>query len=132
MKESEKGDEFIGVFANILWILKIDKDRLCYKVLGELPWTVNLGIRYKTSRPTVKKLKSDSTLYKNSYYEDLLKNYFRLDVNLEEKYASWTKAHEHFEKLQSDAEFLGIRMLDQDFVENLFSFICSQNNNISR
>lgn len=109
----------------------MNNNDLCYKVLGELPWTDNAGIRFKISKPLAKKNKQ-STLYQNSYYEDLLRKYFRLDVNLEEKYASWTKAHEHFEKLQSDNEFIGIRMLAQDYVENLFSFICSQNNNISR
>lgn len=69
-------------------------------------------------------------LYVDSYYEALLKSYFRLDVNLEKHYNTWIKAHSHFES--NAVQFYAVRMLDQDPVENLFSFICSQNNNISR
>lgn len=77
-----------------------------------------------------KSTKKSSQLYKNLYYENVLKAYFRLDFDLEKHYEIWMQAHKHFE--QNSGKFYGIRMLDQDPVENLVSFICSQNNNISR
>jgi 3-methyladenine DNA glycosylase/8-oxoguanine DNA glycosylase len=61
---------------------------------------------------------------------DLLRKYFRLDVSLEEHYAQWSKMDPHFKKAAE--KFTGVRILSQDPVENLFSFICSSNNNIGR
>jgi 3-methyladenine DNA glycosylase/8-oxoguanine DNA glycosylase len=62
--------------------------------------------------------------------DDLLRKYFRLDVSLEEHYAQWSKKDPHFKKAAK--KFTGVRILSQDPVENLFSFICSSNNNIAR
>ena len=45
-------------------------------------------------------------------------------------YKTWTKADKNFSKVAK--QFEGIRMIRQDPVECLFSFICSSNNNISR
>lgn len=66
----------------------------------------------------------------NSKYDKLLHNYFHLDVNLDEYYKQWSAADPYFEMAAKD--FYGIRILKQDPVENIFSFICSSNNNISR
>lgn len=77
----------------------------------------------KVDRPKQKKSKK--------YYEDLLCKYFRLDVNLNEECLKWTKAHKHFREVAKN-NATAIRQLDQDPVENLFSFICSQNNHINR
>lgn len=63
-------------------------------------------------------------------YDEILSNYFRLDVSLEELCKKWAVADQHFEKSQN--EMNGVRILDQEVVENLFSFICSSNNNIQR
>lgn len=63
-------------------------------------------------------------------FKKLLKNYFRLDMNLGNYYKEWSKRDELFRK--ACQQFYGIRMLCQEPVENLFSFICSQNNHISR
>jgi N-glycosylase/DNA lyase len=82
-------------------------------------------------------LKSFPHVHNNSSVEQetdsddhVLKDYFQLDIKLEEMYKSWSKADQHFSKISK--EFTGIRMLRQDPVECLFSFICSSNNNISR
>lgn len=75
---------------------------------------------------TETKLKSDD----NSLESDLLRKYFRLDVSLKQHYAQWAKKDPHFEKAAE--KFAGVRILCQDPVENLFSFICSSNNNIAR
>lgn len=61
----------------------------------------------------------------------LVKDYFSLDVKIEDLYTHWCKVDPHFEKKASD-EFKGIRILRQDPWENLCSFICSSNNNIKR
>ena len=45
-------------------------------------------------------------------------------------YKLWSKVDPVFKDLS--VKFSGVRMLRQDPVENIFSFICSSNNNISR
>lgn len=62
--------------------------------------------------------------------ENLLKNYFRLDFALDEMYAKWSDSDPNFKEIAP--KFHGVRMLKQDPVENIFSFICSSNNNIAR
>ncbi|KDN49328.1 hypothetical protein RSAG8_02030, partial [Rhizoctonia solani AG-8 WAC10335] len=59
-----------------------------------------------------------------------LRDYFQLDVDLEALYADWGKRDPVFQSVA--LRFVGIRMLRQDPWENLVSFICSQNNHISR
>lgn len=63
-----------------------------------------------------------------------LRDYFRLDENLEKLYKEWSEKDAKFkEKVNSYSNVLsGIRVLRIDPVENLFSFICSSNNNIQR
>lgn len=58
-----------------------------------------------------------------------LHNYFQLAVDLDKLYDEWS-TDGNFKK--KAAWFHGIRMLRQDPVENVFSFICSSNNNIPR
>lgn len=141
MKDDSFDDEsYIGVMANCIWQIRQNDKQLLYRVLGELS-TKNIEkyyshIRIKTIKAKVlkasgaTKLAKSCTLHSKDYYEDLLRGYFRLDVDLTECYRKWTKAHKHFESLSGS--FYAIRVLDQDPVENLFSFICSQNNHISR
>ncbi|SCV69514.1 BQ2448_2534 [Microbotryum intermedium] len=64
----------------------------------------------------------------------LLRHYFNLDTPLAALYADWSARDPHFKKkIEKDSERLkGIRVLNQDPWENLISFICSANNNISR
>jgi len=105
---------------------------LSFCVLNELPHN-GFKLRMKIDEPK----ETDHTestdnklLYPKSYYSNLLSVYFRLHVDLETLYATWLKAHGHF-RTATD-QFYAVRMLDQDPVENLISFICSQNNHISR
>lgn len=63
-------------------------------------------------------------------YEHTLKDYFQLDIDLESLYRQWSLADPNFDKVSKN--FIGVRMLKQDPVENLFAFICSSNNNIQR
>ncbi|XP_060738070.1 N-glycosylase/DNA lyase [Tachysurus vachellii] len=62
--------------------------------------------------------------------EEMLRDYFQLSVNLEDLYKEWGDADRHFRLIGNI--FSGVRMLRQDPVECLFSFICSSNNHISR
>ncbi|KDE04316.1 hypothetical protein MVLG_05270 [Microbotryum lychnidis-dioicae p1A1 Lamole] len=65
----------------------------------------------------------------------LLRHYFNLDSTpLVALYADWSARDPHFKKkIEKESERLkGIRVLNQDPWENLISFICSANNNISR
>jgi len=57
-------------------------------------------------------------------------DYFNLSVNLSELSQTWIEADVHFQRLST--ALAGARMMRQDPVECLFSFICSQNNHISR
>lgn len=60
--------------------------------------------------------------------KDCLKDYFRLDICLESLMNHWSKSDDNFDGVR----FIGLRLMKQDPLECLFSFICSQNNNISR
>lgn len=103
---SKQDDEsYTGVFFNIVWEVKATKTYLTYKVLS------------KTNLPLKK-------------YDEIVRKYFRLDDDLDVLYKKWINAHKHFEMNQKNQ--LLISQLDQDIVENVFSFICSQNNNIAR
>lgn len=118
--------------ANCLWMLKQTDDNLLYKVLGELPYPCQSKfdiVRVKIKEPK-KSIKKGLLLYVDSYYESLLKSYFRLDVDLKRCYENWSDAHTHFKT--KAGQFYAVRVLNQEPIENLFSFICSQNNNISR
>ncbi|KAI7869265.1 DNA glycosylase [Mucor mucedo] len=60
-----------------------------------------------------------------------IRDYFQLDkVSLEKCYKDWSKIDSNFSK--KSIHFAGIRILRQDPWENLISFICSSNNNITR
>jgi len=62
--------------------------------------------------------------------QSLLQDYFNLSVDLPQLYKQWSLVDPIF--LEISRSYPGVRMLRQDPVENLFSFICSANNNIQR
>jgi N-glycosylase/DNA lyase len=69
------------------------------------------------------------TLKEDVKFDEVLSDYFRLNLSLKENLENWSKVDSHFENYNK----LGaVRILNQDVIENLFSFICSSNNNISR
>lgn len=61
---------------------------------------------------------------------DKLSDYFYLHLSLNDLYQQWAESDPIFK--QKALHLKGIRMLRIDPVENLFSFICSSNNNIPR
>ncbi|XP_034067048.1 N-glycosylase/DNA lyase [Gymnodraco acuticeps] len=62
--------------------------------------------------------------------EEMLRDYFQLNVKLGDLYKEWGAADHHFKHIADI--FTGIRMLRQDPTECLFSFICTSNNHITR
>nr|CAD7265381.1 unnamed protein product [Timema shepardi] len=148
-------NEWTGVFSSRIWILSQDDTHLLYKVI--LRETTDPVASPKQRRkgnarkhlvsnrleneekdyPSEKKPhtvqgKCDSNSNLNDYVDDeeLLKTYLRLDEPLQDLYELWSKKDLHFK--QAAVKFQGLRILAQDPTENLFSFICSSNNNISR
>ncbi|CAG2053474.1 unnamed protein product [Timema podura] len=148
-------NEWTGVFSSRIWILSQDDTHLLYKVIlrettdpvaspkqrrkGNARKRVvsklleNEGEDYtseKDPRNMQEKCDSNSYLNKSVDDEELLKKYLRLDEPLQDLYELWSKKDLHFK--QAAVKFQGLRILAQDPTENLFSFICSSNNNISR
>ena len=63
-------------------------------------------------------------------FSNFLGDYFQLNVKLKDLYETWCLRDPAFKKVSEI--FSGVRILRQDPTENLFSFICSSNNHISR
>lgn len=66
----------------------------------------------------------------SSNIREILTDYFQLRYNLKQLYKEWSDRDEHFAKCCQ--HYKGFRILRQDPVENVFSFICATNNNIKR
>ncbi|XP_008546979.2 N-glycosylase/DNA lyase [Microplitis demolitor] len=101
----ENGKKYRGVFAGEVWTLHQDDRHIYYKTHGS-------------------KLKNSLDC------ENELTKYFNLHVSLKENLENWSSNDENFEKFSNIVD--GVRILNQDVVENTFSFICSANNNIVR
>ena len=106
-----------GVWASVLyddvWILSQNDTEILYKV-------------YSSSDSDAATAKS-----KTKQHEAQLRDYFQLDLcSLSEMYANWRLNDPYFDACCD--QFKGVRTLRQHPVENLFSFICSSNNNIAR
>lgn len=63
-------------------------------------------------------------------HQNLLRDYFQFNIDLNGLYSHWSSRDPHFQKVGSS--FQGIRLLRQEPVECLLSFVCSSNNHISR
>ncbi|OCH93382.1 DNA glycosylase [Obba rivulosa] len=59
-----------------------------------------------------------------------IEDYFQLHIDLNDLYDQWSERDPVFQAIKQ--RFAGIRILRQDPFENLMSFICSSNNNITR
>ncbi|CAG9859673.1 unnamed protein product [Phyllotreta striolata] len=106
-KHPQKHEQWIGVFLNKLWILEQKDDCIMYQVHEK-----------------------KSQIQNEKYYNQLLKNYFQLNLDLRKHYSDWSESDQYFK--DAAKQFYGIRILQQDVTENIFSFICSSNNHISR
>ena len=112
-------NEYVGVLGSRVWILKQDPENILYKTLQKKGDQIKQHSNFQTI--SSKQKRED---------EEYLRNYFQLDVDLESLYSSWAQVDPVFNDISQ--RFIGVRMLRQDPIENIFSFICSSNNNIQR
>ena len=93
-------------------------------------WVGPLGDRVISIRET-----PATTLYrvlhgKTDGVEEYLRDYFQLDTPLVPLYEQWGKCDDRLRRIAQVIP--GVRILRQNPVECLFSFICSSNNNVPR
>ncbi|KAM4893726.1 N-glycosylase/DNA lyase [Sylvia borin] len=119
--ESSPG-AWTGVLEGRVWTLRQDGDRLWYTVYGEEDEHKEEEERDGCPAKAAKLDVAET--------DRILRDYFQLDVGLSALYHGWAAADPLFRKVAKD--FPGVRVLRQDPVECLFSFICTSNNNISR
>ncbi|XP_051483928.1 N-glycosylase/DNA lyase isoform X2 [Apus apus] len=112
--ESSPG-AWTGVLGERVWTLRQERDRLWYTVYGE---EEEDGSPARVAQPD------------GAETDRILRDYFQLDVGLPALYQAWGAADPLFRKVAKD--FPGVRVLRQDPVECLLSFICTSNNHISR
>ncbi|XP_062854608.1 N-glycosylase/DNA lyase [Trichomycterus rosablanca] len=146
-RETGEG-HWTGVMAGRVWTLTQTEDTLWYHVYAknEDPGLINkrkrkttdeyLGSQKKSKKTIdVKEEMEETSISTGSSEQDrkdeeVLRDYFQLNVNLKELYEEWSAVDPHFN--HTATIFSGVRMLRQDPVECLFSIICSSNNHISR
>ncbi|XP_035238097.1 N-glycosylase/DNA lyase [Anguilla anguilla] len=148
-RETGEG-HWTGVIGGRVWTLTQTEDTLWYYTysMQDSAGEVNGRKRRGEVRPhgPVKRTKGMITVKEEEPTEDLepkamtteydhkeeevLKDYFQLNVNMAELYKQWGTADSHFKSIAK--AFTGVRVLRQDPTECLFSFICTSNNHISR
>ncbi|NXY86397.1 OGG1 lyase, partial [Alcedo cyanopectus] len=137
--ESSPG-AWTGVLGRRVWTLRQDRDRLWYTVYGE----------EEADGCPAEAAKADG-----AETDRILRDYFQLDIGLPALYRAWGEADPLFRKVAGDFPgevplwgrgvqprlslialslhpAAGVRVLRQDPVECLLSFICTSNNHISR
>ena len=124
-KRISSDNVWMGVFSGSVWQLQQDGDYLHYDVFEKEAEPPKSATHLNTREAVNVEATSNATRF-----DAALSDYFQLGVNLDDLYKSWTARDAQFAALSSS--FSGIRQLRQDPVENLFSFICSSNNNIAR
>ncbi|KAI8518638.1 8-oxoguanine glycosylase ogg1 [Branchiostoma belcheri] len=129
-----KSGVMTGVLAGRVWKLSQTDTHVLYQVIGHVqdqtitPRPGRKNQKRKSSSPI--ETRNASVKKKIKSEENALDTEEQLDVKLTDLYEQWCQADPHFKQVSPN--FTGIRMLRQDPVENLFSFICSSNNHISR
>ncbi|NXF48889.1 OGG1 lyase, partial [Oceanites oceanicus] len=141
--ESSPG-AWTGVLGGRVWTLRQDRDRLWYTVYGE-----EEEEEEEDGRP------AEAAKPDGAETDQILRDYFQLDVGLPGLYRAWGAADPLFRRVADDfpgevapwgrggrlrhppgvpsqRPAAGVRVLRQDPVECLFSFICTSNNHISR
>jgi N-glycosylase/DNA lyase len=106
--DSKEGQvTFTGTVANnVFQLWRCDSKRVAYNILN------------------IEALESKDAI------ETFLGDYFQLKYKLVDLYKFWSEKDENFR--QCSQHYKGFRILRQDPVENLLSFICATNNNIKR
>nr|XP_046251790.1 N-glycosylase/DNA lyase [Scatophagus argus] len=146
-RETAKG-HWTGVMGGRVWTLTQTDETLWYHVYknqnrhgegsdGKRRAGVSLQMENKSEKQfkgTLKKEEEEpvavALVQDTEEEEEMLKDYFQLNVKLEDLYKEWGATDPHFKHIADI--FTGVRMLRQDPTESLFSFICTSNNHISR
>lgn len=114
--------KWLGILKNLFVVVLLQyDDRIEYELLNT-DYVLNCLEISSNDTKSMKKFRQD--------FHTILNDYFRLDIDLEHLYSEWSCCDKTFKNIAR--QYPGIRLLKQDTVENIFSFICSSNNNISR
>lgn len=125
----QTGDkEWTSVLKGKVWILTQDEQNILYRVYE--PQKHVVGAKKSSKNSTRKSNTTTETQVSEEEDDLILRDYFQLDKDLSKLYSKWSEVDPYFSKISKI--FPGVRALRQDPMENLFSFICSSNNNISR
>jgi len=114
--------EWLGPIQNLILSIKETETSTLYRVLYD-------GSTSSAIKQEKKETKKNHDASNNSMSQFLM-NYFQLDVALEPLYQKWSQKDVRLSKIAPAIQ--GVRIIRQDPVECLFSFICSSNNNIPR
>uniref|UniRef100_A0A1A7WQ57 N-glycosylase/DNA lyase n=2 Tax=Iconisemion striatum TaxID=60296 RepID=A0A1A7WQ57_9TELE len=135
-KESAEG-HWTGVMGGRVWTLTQTEDTLWYYVYGNPDTQNGSGVFFQDKLRSEMRSKDEEeplvvTDQQQSEVEAevMLKDFFQLHVKLGDLYRKWGAADPHFKEIADI--FTGVRILRQDPIECLFSFICTSNNHISR
>ncbi|XP_064457023.1 N-glycosylase/DNA lyase-like [Ornithodoros turicata] len=129
--KNSKG-EWTGVLANKVWFLKQDDTgNIHYKVVKPENEELNLAQTLLNKKARKRKLNDSVCVGQDDNAEEsVLRDYFQLNVDVEQLYQQWASIDPVFEKVSK--RLPGVRILRQDPLEALMAFICSSNNNITR
>ncbi|XP_068453590.1 N-glycosylase/DNA lyase [Clinocottus analis] len=140
-RETAEG-HWTGVMGGRVWTLTQTDDTLWYHVYrrsdGERKRKRRAGVSLKMENQSgerstgalPKEEEEPVEVTPGQEEEEMLRDYFQLNVRLGDLYRHWGAADPHFQRIAD--VFTGVRMLRQDPTECLFSFICTSNNHISR
>ncbi|XP_025908408.1 N-glycosylase/DNA lyase [Nothoprocta perdicaria] len=145
-RESSPGC-WTGVLAGRVWTLTQDEERLWYTVYGEEDdgdaeedegdgeedegdGEEDEGAGDKDKAAERRPGPTEPPAPLGAHTDAILRDYFQLDVGLRALYRAWGAADPHFQAVA--AAFPGVRVLRQEPVECLLSFICTSNNHVAR
>lgn len=110
---------------------KKSQDSIFTGVVGNHIWQL---WRVSPQRVAFRRLNNKSNhqpINNNSHMSSqILSDYFQLEYKIKHLYKQWASKDPHLSDCSK--KYTGFRILKQDPVENVFSFICATNNNIKR
>ena len=133
-RETASG-EWTNVLSGFVWTLKQIQNDIFYRVFKSESSHVfkSESSHHHEGKRILKEIEISSnskTDDESKLYESILRDYFQLDVDAESLLEQWRDGDPYFAEVSKT--FQGVRVLRQNPVETLFSFICSSNNNIRR